>query len=118
MVTTLRIDDDLKRDCDLVLNDMGLNLSCAITIFLKELTRRRAMPFVPRARGACDTETPLRDRYVTKQYNADLAECGRRAEKLFSAIRPSNNREWTLDEINAEIDAARAARRAKGRARR
>lgn len=49
MITTLRIEDDLKRTCDSVLDDIGLNLSSAINIFLKELARRRAVPFELRA---------------------------------------------------------------------
>ena len=49
MTTTFRIDDGLKNDCDAILDNIGLNMSSAITIFLKELSRRRAMPFELRA---------------------------------------------------------------------
>ena len=49
MITTLRIEDDLKRECDSVLDDIGLNFSSAINVFLKELARRRAVPFELRA---------------------------------------------------------------------
>ena len=49
MTTTFRIDDELKNECDAILDDIGLNMSSAITIFLKELSRRRAMPFELRA---------------------------------------------------------------------
>lgn len=118
MITTLRIDDMLKRECDSVLDEMGLSLSCAITIFLKELTRRRAMPFAIRAHNAPQyelveqTSVSLSDRYRQKQQigSAILGESGIRAKKLFAQIRQANDREWTLDEINAEIAAVRAER--------
>ena len=35
MTTTLRIDDNLKRDCEVVLEDLGLSMSGAVTLFLK-----------------------------------------------------------------------------------
>lgn len=123
MTTTLRIDDTLKGQCDLVLADMGLNLSCAITIFLKELARRRAMPFAVRSSGAQEyvlsEATPyashsLDDRYHEKFRNSsDNAERGFRAKELFSEMRQANAKDWTLDEINAEIAATRAGRRVR-----
>lgn len=116
MITTLRIDDALKAQCDAVLDDMGLNLSCAITIFLKELTRRRAMPFAIRASGSTECENSLADRYREKRCTAfDPSERGYRAKKIFAEMRQTNNRDWTLDEINAEVSAARAVRHSRKR---
>jgi len=114
MTTTLRIDDTLKRDCDMVLDQMGMNLSCAITIFLKELTRRRAMPFVVRADGASERGS-LHERYLAMQNSDGLLDTGRRAKALFSSMRETSDHDWTLDEINAEISAARSDRRTNER---
>ena len=45
MTTTIRIDDDLKKECDLIFEDLGLNMSTAITVFLKQVVKSRGIPF-------------------------------------------------------------------------
>lgn len=125
MTTTLRIDDALKHDCDLVLDDIGLNLSCAITIFLKELTRRRAMPFAVRASNAqgyviadpqiAVAQGALSGRYREKQQRdgVRLAAGCAAAKEAIAELRASaagGGHEWTQEEIDAEIAAARASR--------
>ena len=45
MTTTLRIDDKLKADCDMVFDDLGINMTSAITLFLKQVVRTRGIPF-------------------------------------------------------------------------
>lgn len=42
---SFRIDDDLKRSAEQVLNDIGLPMSAAITVFLKKVSRERRIPF-------------------------------------------------------------------------
>lgn len=41
----LRIDDKLKQNAELVLNDIGLNMSTAFTLFLKTVVRENRIPF-------------------------------------------------------------------------
>ena len=45
MTTTLRIDDKLKADCDTVFADLGINMTSAIMLFLKQVVRTRGIPF-------------------------------------------------------------------------
>lgn len=40
-----RIDDETKRDAEQILDEMGLSMSTAITIFLKTVCRERRIPF-------------------------------------------------------------------------
>lgn len=40
-----RIDDDLKRSAEQVLNDIGIPMSTAITVFLKKVSREHRIPF-------------------------------------------------------------------------
>lgn len=40
-----RIDDDVKRDAEKILDDMGMSMSTAITIFLKTVCREHRIPF-------------------------------------------------------------------------
>lgn len=41
----LRIDDDVKRNAEKTLDDIGLSMSAAITIFLKKVAREKRIPF-------------------------------------------------------------------------
>lgn len=40
-----RIDDDIKANAEKALNDMGLTMSAAITMFLVKVGRERRIPF-------------------------------------------------------------------------
>ena len=42
---SFRIDEDIKQSAELVLNDMGLTMSAAITVFLKKVSREHRIPF-------------------------------------------------------------------------
>lgn len=41
----IRIDEELKRSAEQVLDDIGMPMSTAITIFLKKVSRERRIPF-------------------------------------------------------------------------
>ena len=45
MTITLRIDANLKPDCDAIFEDLGLSLSGAVTLFLRQVVKQRAIPF-------------------------------------------------------------------------
>lgn len=42
----IRIDDDLKKDSEKVLNEIGLGMTAALTIFLKAVVRNNGIPFI------------------------------------------------------------------------
>lgn len=42
---SLRVDDELKRGAEKILNDIGLSMSTAINIFLKTVVRENRIPF-------------------------------------------------------------------------
>ena len=42
---SLRVDDELKRDAEKTLNDIGLSMSTAINIFLKTVVRENRISF-------------------------------------------------------------------------
>ena len=103
MTTTLRIDDGLKRDCEVVLDDLGLSMSGAVTLFLKQVVKQRAIPFII----SCDRHQLYG--YQPRQMK-NLNERGRIARRYAAEMRASCEREWTMDEIDAEIAAARKER--------
>ena len=109
MTTTLRIDDTLKRDCDAIFDDLGLSMAGAVTIFLKQVVKQRGIPFAL----SCDRQ-PTIDYIVPR--NASLAERRQTAIRYAAEMRDAVDREWTMDDINAEIAAARKERKARGNA--
>lgn len=42
---SLRVDDEIKRNAERTLDDIGLSMSTAITIFLKTVVRENRIPF-------------------------------------------------------------------------
>ena len=106
MTTTLRIDDGLKRDCDAIFDDLGLSMAGAVTIFLKQVVKQRGIPFVI----TCDRQPSVGHLENTAVM---LAERSRMARRYAAEMRNANEREWTMDEINAEIKAARRERKAR-----
>jgi len=45
MLIQVRVDKELKEDMDKLLNDLGLDIPTAVRMFLKQVQRRRGLPF-------------------------------------------------------------------------
>lgn len=43
----IRIDSDVKRDAENVLSQLGMSMTTAITVFLRQTIREQALPFQP-----------------------------------------------------------------------
>ncbi|MDD6305685.1 MAG: type II toxin-antitoxin system RelB/DinJ family antitoxin [Clostridiales bacterium] len=87
----LRIDDKLKAEATDIFEKLGLDLSTAIRIFLTRSVEERGIPFTMKL----DTE----------RYKAEAAI---RAMREISKTAETNGiADMTLDEVNAEINAAR-----------
>ena len=41
----IRVDDEVKRNAEIALDEIGLSMSTAINIFLKKVARERSIPF-------------------------------------------------------------------------
>ena len=105
MTTTLRIDDELKQNCEAVFDDLGISMSGAITLFLRQVVKQRGIPFaITCNRVACGAPAPVSA--------VDSGTMAMRAMERFRAGRAAKGeREWSMDEIDAEIAAARRERR-------
>ena len=44
---TVRVDKDIKKQAEVLFNDLGLNLSSAINMFLHQAIAEQAIPFKP-----------------------------------------------------------------------
>lgn len=105
MTTTLRIDDMLKRDCDDVFDRLGISMSSAITVFLKQVVRTRRIPFEISCAEYIDNKSTAEQQRTLRRREALAALESIRADRI-----ARGEREWSLDEINAEISAARSER--------
>lgn len=64
--TNIKIDSELKKEAQRLFDDMGLNLSMAINMFLKQAVREQAIPFrvgvqIPNAVTLAEGEEMLKD---------------------------------------------------------
>ena len=93
-VLQVRVDDELKSQANAVFEQMGLDLSTAVRVFLKRAIAVKGFPF-----------------------EMTLDENGYRLHQLITAMQKHSeeigNSEMTLDEINEEIRLAREERRRK-----
>ncbi|WP_313164344.1 type II toxin-antitoxin system RelB/DinJ family antitoxin [Sedimentibacter sp.] len=83
MATTnvsIRVDEELKKQAEIMLFDMGLNMSTAMNIFLRQIVRQGKIPFeiavdIPNAETIAamkEVEDILSGKIFAKQYkNAD-----------------------------------------------
>lgn len=104
MTTTIRIDDALKRDCEAILGDIGLTMSGAVTLFLRQVVKQRAIPFV--------LSSERRPAFACAPFETASARRAQTARRYAAEMRDAGDREWTMEEIDAEIAASRSERAA------
>ena len=56
----IRVDDTLKQQAEVVLSDLGISLSTATTMFLKQVVRHNGIPFELRAAPFYSAENQAR----------------------------------------------------------
>jgi len=88
---TIRIDSDIKSQFDELCNQFGMSVNTAFNIFVKAVVRSRSIPFTIRG-----SQTAL-DLFMQQR----------------KAVESCQEPEMSLEEINAEIRAAREERRKK-----
>lgn len=103
MTTTLRLNDSLKKDCDAVLDDIGLSFSAAVTIFMREVVRTGAIPFQLRSSRSIERKAG-RYRFMDA------------VQRIRAKSAINHDHEWTMEEIDAEIAASRKERRERAAA--
>ena len=90
----LRVDDGLKGQACKIFDELGIDLSTAVRIFLKMTVSVGGMPF---------------DMKLSKSTLSAIASI----EKMRDISESNGNSEMTLDEINEEIRLARLERKKK-----
>jgi DNA-damage-inducible protein J len=87
----IKIDRDLKKQADILFNAMGMNLTTAVNVFVRQAVQEQAIPF----RIHVDDS-----REIALSAKAALKEA--RAQAVINGTAT-----MTMDEINAEIQAYR-----------
>ena len=97
-VLQVRVEDGLRAKASALYEELGIDLPTAVRIFLKRSVMENGLPF-----------------NMTLSNRRELViERGLKAiERMQEESERNGNCDMTLDEINAEISAARAERRAK-----
>ena len=97
---SIRMDRRLKEEADSLYNELGMSLTTAITIFVKQSVRQKKIPF----EITLDSDI--------KKFDTRMSAITA-VERIRTNAAQSKTAELTLDEIDAEIKTARAERRAK-----
>ena len=91
---TIRVDEQMKRQFDEFCNDVGINMSAAVNMFIHAVIREQKIPFSIYS----DREKILRQ--------------GKEAiKRMREEAKKNGTSEMTMEEIDAEIAAARKERR-------
>ena len=69
VATNLSLDPDLKKEASVLFSDLGMDLSTAVSVFLKQAVRVQGFPFViTRETPNADTIAALNEYYLMKEH--------------------------------------------------
>lgn len=88
---SMRVDDNLKKNFDIICDDFGFTSTAAITVFMKTVVRERRIPFEIKASSR-------------EQINQDAWDA---FMEMRSQAAAAGAQDMSLEEINAEIRKAR-----------
>jgi DNA-damage-inducible protein J len=98
---SIRIDRDLKNEADRMFNALGMNLTTAITVFVRQSVRQKKIPF----------EITLSPDNESRGVN--MREAKAAVERIWQHSVQNGTDKMTPEEIDAEIAEARAERKAR-----
>ena len=81
---SIRMDEKLRKEADIILHELGLNISSAVNIFLKQLVRQRSLPFTPTLETSWTLENKRRERLDSLM---NFASHNKRIESGYKFIR-------------------------------
>ena len=96
---SIRIDRELKNEAENVFSALGLNLTTAITVFVRQAVRQKKIPF----------EVALYP--VNENKSVSMIEAMAATERIWQKSIKNGTDDLTLDEINTEIAASRAEKK-------
>jgi len=99
---SIRIDRELKEEADRVFNELGMNLTTAITVFVRHAVRQKKIPF----------EIALYPENESKGNSMKSAIAA--TERIWQNSVRNGTDKLTMEDIDAEIASARTARKVQG----
>jgi len=99
---SIRIDRELKEEADRVFNELGMNLTTAITVFVRQAVRQKKIPFEIAL-------YPENESKWSAMQNAIAA-----TERIWQNSIRNGTDKLTMEDIDAEIASARTARKMHG----
>ena len=97
-VLQVRVDEGLRTEAAAIYDDLGIDLQTAVRIFLKRSVRERGLPF---------------GMTLGEKRSAAAESALQAMHEMSEEAKKTGISDMSLDEINAEIAAARAERRAR-----
>jgi DNA-damage-inducible protein J len=99
MNLSIKIDRELKKEADQVFSALGMNLTTAITVFMRQSVRQKKIPFEV-------TLYPENDNKDKLMHEAKAA-----TERIWDNSIKNGTDKMTMEEIDAEIAEARLVRK-------
>ena len=96
---SIRIDRDLKDEAENVFSALGMNLTTAITVFVRQAVRQKKIPF----------EIALYPDVESKVIS--MRDAMEASERIWQNSVQNGTDKLTLEEINAEITKSRVERK-------
>ncbi len=88
---SMRVDETLKKNFDMICDDFGFTSTAAITVFMKAVVRERKIPF--------EIKASSKEQINRDAWNAFI--------EMRAQAKESGAQNMSLDEINAEIQEVR-----------
>ena len=104
---SIRMDDDLKKEFDKLCEEFGMSMTTAINVFARAVVREKRIPFEVTSAKA---PAYAADRRAFYNANPTASRMSMIMRQLSAEAERAGAADMTLDEINAEIDAARSGR--------
>ena len=99
---TVRVDEDVRKEFDNFCENVGINATSAINMFIKTVIRTRTLPFI------------VTDNADRGQHDAIImAKMKNATQSMRKQSAVNGNENMTMEEIDAEIKAHRSERRNK-----
>ena len=102
---SIRMDDDLKKDFDKLCEEFGMSMTTAINVFARAVVREKRIPFEVSSASA---PAYAADRRAIYNANPVASHMSAVMRQLSAEAQRAGASDMTLEEINAEIDAARS----------
>ena len=71
---TIRIDDDIKKEAEILFNKLGLSMSSAVNVFFRQAIREQAIPFQIKAKTKEEKYNEYFNEYNMKILAESIAE--------------------------------------------